>query len=234
MKNKFIPLTLILCVSLLATKAQVTYGVHASFIGSNLSIKADDPDDDGYGNFLKTRPSFRAGVVATVPLSKSFAFMPQLNFVSAGSKISGSSSDAQSGVFSVKGSIKPNFIELPLNFVYKVGMESGNQFFIGAGPSIAAGIGGKAKVTLEAAGFPVDPQEGDIKFDGKKDATDDNMHLKRFNFGGNVVAGYQLSNGLFFQANYNLGFNNLSPDADQKIKSRYFGVGVGFNFGGKK
>jgi hypothetical protein len=135
--------------------------------------------------------------------------MPQLNVLAKNSSISEGTDNVD---------INMTYVELPLNFVY-----TSNGFFAGVGPSIAFGVGGKFK----SAG-----DEADIKFDGKKDATDDKVHLKGLDFGGQIIAGYKLPSGLFFNVLYNHGFSNISPESDETMKNKYFGFGIGYFFGG--
>jgi hypothetical protein len=90
---------------------------------------------------------------------------------------------------------------------------------------------------VDFAGFG-GSEEIKVKFDGEKNDGDlqnpddipEEVHLKAFEFGGNVLAGYRFSNGLFIQANYNHGFSNISPDDNSKVKNKYFGLGIGYFF----
>ncbi|HSR38876.1 MAG TPA: outer membrane beta-barrel protein, partial [Phnomibacter sp.] len=61
--------------------------------------------------------------------------------------------------------------------------------------------------------------------------TDD---LKPFDFGWKFLAGVELKNNLFFSVNYSLGLANLNPASDLTAKSNYFGVSLGYFFGGAK
>jgi hypothetical protein len=76
--------------------------------------------------------------------------------------------------------------------------------------------------------------DGKVKFDGKADADDEDIHMNRFEVGANFIAGYTFRNNLSVQANFNLGLTDVYPGETSKYKSRYFGVGVGYWFGGNK
>ena len=75
-----------------------------------------------------------------------------------------------------------------------------------------------------------------MEFEGEKESgkvhfgntEDDNM--KGFDFGLNIVAGYQFNNGLFVAANYNQGFSNLVPSdiGEGSMKSHYYGLRLGY------
>lgn len=67
------------------------------------------------------------------------------------------------------------------------------------------------------------------------DAENDTDDLKTFNFALSFGAGYELPNGLFFDARYNLGLSDIL-DADEaeaiglEMKTRNFQVGLGYRF----
>jgi Outer membrane protein beta-barrel domain len=174
-----------------------------------------------------------------VPIGSALSFRPELNFVQKGFKLDFNQSESGFGIIS-KGNQTLNFIELPLNVIYNVSAGSGN-FFLGAGPAIGYGISGKNSFTsvVMQPGLP-DQSTTDnsiVKFDGKKDedvaADDDNTHLKALDFGGNFLAGYKMSNGLFLNVAYTLGFSNLDPNANSSYKTNGISIKLGYMFGGK-
>ena len=117
-----------------------------------------------------------------------------------------------------KASLTVNSIEIPANFVYT----ANSGFFVGAGPTASFAISGKAKVNDVSADLHI--------------GNTDNDDIRGFDFGANVVTGYQFQNGLMVAANYNQGFSNLVPGtADgSSVKSHYFGVRLGYILKGKK
>lgn len=213
--------------------SQATFGVHANGIMASVKDKnllSEDDDDVNWKN--KSRFGWKIGGVMNLPLSETFSFMPQLNVLSKGGKVevSESYSDPDFGqvTLDAKTEATYTYLELPLNFTYNT-----ETFFIGAGPSISYGLGGKYKYKYSISdgsdSFTEDDSE-DIKFDNDEDA--DHISLKPLEFGANFIAGYKLSNGLFINAQFNLGLNNISPYEDTELKNRYFGVGIGYFFGG--
>lgn len=129
-----------------------------------------------------------------------------------------------------------------MNVVYKLPVGSGN-FFFGLGPALAFGLSGKDKYTDPSS--PSDNKTYDIKFDGKKsdditDPNDNDGHLKRFDVGLNIIAGYKLPMGVFFRVAYTHGFMDVDPNKDNKdpddrtsYKNRGVSLGVGYMFGSK-
>jgi hypothetical protein len=205
MKKNVVFLTLALVATTLTTYAQVSFGVKAGY--SSSTISADD--NDGSSRLS----GFHAGVIADLSLAESFSLQPQLLYSAKGVKFK----DVDINENETKVSFKLNYLELPVNFLYKPQVGAG-KLFVGAGPYLALGIGGKF-------------EDVKVKFDGKKaadlDETDDKIHAKALDAGANFLAGYELKNGLLFSINYSLGLTNFSPDGD-KSKNSYLGISVGY------
>ena len=126
----------------------------------------------------------------------------------------------------IKGNINLNYIEVPVNFLYKAN-EGMNSWFIGAGPYIAAGINSKVRAKADDETYS-EP----IKF-GKKEDDD----VREFDAGVNILAGYRWNNGLFVSVNYTRGLYNIHPlrgEDYQKVHNHLFGLKLGYFFKGLK
>src|SRR6478672_279426 len=208
-------------------QSQVSYEVHGGAILANLSERYDN--QEGFNG--KFRFSERIGVGAQLPVAAGVSFRPELNFVSKGVRIDESYSLSMGGSnysFTAKGSMKLSYLELPLNLVYMQPSQKGAAFFIGAGPSVSIGLGGKATAhVIEIADG--DRQEinqtANVKFDGKENPNDDDQHYKAVEFGINFLTGFQLHNKVFIAANFNQGLTNINVDkADNgKTHTMYLG-----------
>jgi hypothetical protein len=195
-----------------ALSAQTRFGINAGAVLANLK-----GEEAGEEQELDSKIGITAGIRADVPLSENFRFRPGLNFVQKGGKQEFDFLGTQ-----IKSTLTLNYLELPLNFVYNAPAGNG-KFFIGAGPVFGFGISGKNKV--ESGG---EEQTEDINFGDAED------EVKSFEFAGNVLAGYECASGLYFQANYNPGFSNLSNAPDSELKTTYFGLRIGYFFGADK
>lgn len=143
------------------------------------------------------------------------SFQPALNFVQKGTKLEQDD---------VKDIVTYNYLEVPLNFVYRTQKEQG--FFIGAGPSVAFGLSGKEKYS----DFQ-NSADSKVKFGSGDD------EVKSIEFGVNALAGYKFGNGFLFSANYNLGLSNIqngSSDEMGTVKNRYFAFKIGYSFNNRK
>ena len=176
-------------------------------VGSALAnYKVKDNGEDQSGN---SKAGITAGVILNMPAGKNFMIQPGINWVEKGS------TDKENGETI---SIITNSLEVPVNFLYT----SNGGFFIGGGPSASFAVSGKAKAGDVSA---------KIHFGN---STDDVM--KGFDFGANVVTGYQSPKGFLVAANFNQGLTNLAPSdgSNSSIKSAYFGIRLGYVLKGKK
>lgn len=221
--KKQVVLVLLALAGTLSTYAQVSFGLKAGYNNAGLSV------EDGAN--LSRLSGFHAGGIADISLAENFSLQPQLLFIMKGAKQKAYKETIMGvEVESPASKTTLNYLELPVNFLYKHEVGAG-KIFVGAGPYVGFGLSGKVKADGS-------DEEGKIKFDGKKEseveAGDDTyMHLKRIDAGANVLAGYELKNGLLFSVNYSLGLTNIDPDG-AKSKNNYFGISVGYLFNAKK
>ncbi|PWT74646.1 MAG: hypothetical protein C5B59_10605 [Bacteroidetes bacterium] len=110
-----------------------------------------------------------------------------------------------------------------MNFLYRAPGTNGH-FIVGLGPSIAYGLGGKAKISGGETG------SNTIKFGSGADDL-----LKPIEISGNILVGYEWNSGIFFQVNYNHSLNNiynnynLAPsDPATNWHNSYFGLHIGY------
>lgn len=208
MKKNFLLLITLITVLHASTFAQkARFGIQAGPTMSNLVIKGMGEQETS-----DMKAGFTAGILVDKPINAHFIFQPAVNFVQKGQ----SAND-----YGYTSSTTLNYVEIPLNFLYRA--EASKGFFAGAGPSIGIGINGKTKDGSE---------KYDIKFGNDEDKDD----LKRMDFGANLVAGYLFGNGLQIAANFNKSFSNLiigEAASDVTVKNNYFSVRVGYFFNSK-
>lgn len=203
-------LLLIAVFTIVKTQAQkIRIGFTTGVAVANYKSKVDGNTESG-----NAKVGFTAGVLADIPVGNHLSFQPALNFVQKGTK------DEQTyGGVTEKIKLNINCIELPLNFLYNSRGKKGN-FFVGAGPSLAFALSGKAKY-----------DDGTNKLSEKiKFGSGDEDFMKAVDLGANFIAGYAIQNGISFCLNYNAGLNNLFPhgSADGSLRSNYFGVRLGY------
>lgn len=210
---KKVVLSLVLLTSVvLSVSAQSRFGIQAGIAVANMKM-----EEDGTETEMDSKIGMTIGVTTDITLSDNFSFRPSINWTQKGAQME---YDLGGTTLKLKNTL--NYVELPLNFVYNATAGAG-KFFIGAGPAISYGISGQSKAEADGQ-----EEKTDINFG---DADDE---IKAFEFGGNVLAGYQFANGFNIGVNYNMGFSNLSNADNSELKNSYFGFRIGYLFSSGK
>ena len=173
---------------------------------------------------------FTVGALADIDFGNSVSFRPELNFIQKG----GEQKYSPNANTKFQEELTLNYIQISPNFVYnfKAGM---GQFFIGVGPELSFGLGGKSKSELVTTGTTTttSASETDVKFDSKKNAGGV-RHLKSVDYGANALLGYKFNNGLFLSGGYTAGLNNLSNEDNSSFKTGGINLKIGYMFKGTK
>lgn len=106
--------------------AQVKFGLRSGIAATTLSDKGNLYQDN------KVTFSYTGGVFATIPVIKSFAIQPELNYVRKGR-----SNETTELNTAVKTDFMLNYLEVPVLFQYRNDQmlnKSGSVFYINAGP----------------------------------------------------------------------------------------------------
>jgi len=221
MKKRLLSLAAVLLLLPLALQAQMEFGVQGGVNLQNLTGKYEDGDK--MENDLTL--CFNLGAFVRIPIAPDFYFQPGLQYAMKGAQQEMTLTKATSDDNMV---MHLSYIEVPLNILYKPQLGNGN-LLLGFGPYLAYGIGGKVKFQDE---------ETDVLFKGDVSITeyDEQFCVKPFDAGANIFVGYELSMGLFFQFNTQLGLLNMMPKVegeeikDASVKNTGFGLTVGFCF----
>jgi hypothetical protein len=196
--------------SMVKETGRTSFGIRAGVNFQNINGK------DAAGNDLKNDllTGINAGINAEIPLSSGFYLQPGALYSTKGAKLNDGNK------------LKLSYIEVPVNFVYKPILGSGNML-LGFGPYVGFGINGKVE-------SPNGSSEA-VKFSKDYDATSGSPQFKRFDAGGNLLAGYEFANNVSFQVNAQLGLADINPNttaANDKTKfnNTGFGLSLGYRF----
>lgn len=230
-------LTAFICGCFFCAHSQAHFGVQ---VGGNVAITQYERNED---DDLTNKPRFGlvAGLVADVPLGP-VSFRPELNFIQKGFKNEDTNTDLGVTTVTVQKS-RFNYVEVPLNFVFNVPVGASKIYF-GLGPNFGLGMGGNVEYKATASsvlGTAQSSTKFDVRFDGKENDLnsfdDRKYHLKRLDFGGNVLAGFQSSMGLFVNLGFTLGLSDISPNSSDtdnfEFQQKNHGVHlkIGYMFG---
>ncbi len=218
----FKSLLILICVSLssFTVYSQVSFGIKGGLNVSTIHTSGGsglNPSMDDY-------TSFHIGGLAEIPVSQLFFIQPELLFSVKGAKyemIMSETAETESIALAGESTISSYYIEVPVYFKLKLDVGTSGKLHLGAGPYVAFGIAGQEKVSfkIKYQGQTVWSVSGNLElFDKDKmtmsnqgismtTVTDDNM-MKRFDAGLATFLAYELNNGLFVSANYDLGLYN--------------------------
>ncbi len=201
-----------LMAQMTANAGRTTFGLRG---GVNFSTFNGE---DGNGNDLdnKIATGFNVGLNAEIPVGTGSYIQPGVLFSTKGTEY-------QSGA-----EANLSYIEIPVNFVYKPMLGTGNML-LGFGPYVALGVGGKFKSS--------NGTESDIEFENEITTPAPGVaYFRKTDAGANLLAGYEFANKFSVQLNAQLGLVNIIPEYtalpndDAKIKNTVFGLSLGYRF----
>jgi hypothetical protein len=218
--------------SLLITQfanAQSNFRIQAGINLANVSVTENGRVDDA--NKLS---SFQAGVIGDVHVASILYFQPGLLFTGKGSKVQ-RGSEGTNGYY--KQSFNPYYLEVPANLLLKLPLGSSNSFFVGAGPYLGIGVGGKNKTEGQTVLGVKYNDETKIRFSNDDPTTLSEEEgagfgiIKRFDYGLNGTAGIE-GKSIVLGVNYGLGLAKLQSGSnssqDNNNKNRVLSITLGF------
>jgi len=227
--KRLIYLFIISCVSVSSYSQSGAAWLKGGVNFANVSYNSKGEVDDA--NMLT---SFHVGLMGDVTIAKVLAIQPGIFFTGKGSKIqSGSPND----LTYYKATANPLYIEVPVNAVIKLPLPgAGSNFFFGAGPYIAMGVGGKRKIEGKYLNVAYSSKEK-IQYSNDDPTTFNNEEgtglgvMRRFDYGFNGTAGFQLKSTLI-AVNYGYGLAKLQSGSkssdDNDNKHRVLSLSIGF------
>lgn len=179
---------------------EITYGPE---VGINLAnVSGDMPNTD-------MKLGIKAGAVVNIPAGGGFYLQPGLFFSQKGFKTS---------VLSIEATTAINYIELPVNVLYRVDLGNAGGIFVSAGMYAAFATNGKVK-------------SGDLS--RNIEFGSDAGEMKRFDYGANFGLGYETPWGVYVRGQYGLGLANISGDDDFKMKNNTIQITLGYLLGNR-
>lgn len=190
---KTILATVLTCILFSSASAQIKFGVSA---GTNFSnIKTTDEGEH------KPVIGVTGGVIFQISMGKHFGFHPELNFIQKGYHYKEQGSTLGQS-FKVNGKQLINYLELPLNFSYRLPFVKRN-ILVSAGPAVAFALSGFHKVTTEFMGEKATSKE-QLEF-----GSSGNDMLKKYDIGANIAVEVEVTKRLFARINYTHGLQTL-------------------------
>jgi len=215
---------LIICLAAVSagvSAQSVNFGLKA---GLNLSTMRISPGDPDYTTSNKS--GYHLGVVADISL-QNFSLQPGLYYITKGQKFSGQSAFYGGdgfGTITEKGTVRLDYLELPVNLIYNLKVAPDVKIYFGAGPYLGYGLSGKTQ-----AAFSSDNMSGtfekNITFSGNQPSDYTNP-----DYGLNFIVGERLKH-FSIDVNYSLGLANVVPkEQGSKFKNSAAGISIGYWF----
>ena len=190
----------------------VHFGFKAGASLSNQSINS-------LGTAIKSNYliGFHAGAVLDIDFDD-FSIQPGVFYSTKGYKYNQAlSNGGQTVQKPIVGTIQLNYLEAPLNALYKVEVSRKVKAYFGGGAYLCYGLSGT---------YSVQNQKSDVSFTKAIEG----YQYKNPDYGLNGVIGAQIAKNVVIDANYSLGLNNLSYYQGSTIHNRSIGVSVGYLF----
>ncbi|WP_426671336.1 porin family protein [Mucilaginibacter sp. McL0603] len=191
--------------------------------GVNLSTVAFSGPALNFTGDNQNRAGYQVGVTADVGFQH-FSIQPGLFFITKGGKYIEEFdyvSNSQTYVEHVVGNTKYNYLELPVNLLYKLRAAPGVKIYAGGGPYMDYSLSGTS--TQHVTGSTTYDYHGDISY-----GSDHNKDDKRINYGINFIAGVELKKHFTIDLNYSLGLTSIAWGITDK--NRTVGLSVGYLF----
>ncbi|CAN5131347.1 hypothetical protein BH11BAC5_BH11BAC5_23160 [soil metagenome] len=217
----------------------ITMGAKAQFyVQGGVNFANITTTNSGQTEKNKMLTTFNAGILSRFGISNTFDLESGVLFTGKGSK---AETYFNGGSDYVKTKFNPLYLEIPLNAVVKIPLDTKTKsnVFFHAGPYIAIGVAGKS--TVDGKLGPVQStSSSNIKFsndDPFTSAQDDAAYnkLKRFDYGLNLGGGVDFGK-LMVKVNYGYGLAKINSTqsnntANDKNKFRTWSVSLGIPLG---
>lgn len=185
-----------------------------SFVGTSTESKSVSAD-----------PTFgiKGGVNAKYGLTSRVSLQAGIFYVGKGYKDKNDISYTVPGTTTTvtqknENKISIDYLELPINVQYNVHDKDGAGIFVFAGPYLGYAFGGKEKMNthITTNGVTVDNETTRNLDIGSDDSNDGVLpkgdDWKAFDYGAQIGVGYTLPIGLYFRAQYQMGFADVRPN----------------------
>lgn len=226
-------MTTVLLVTVITMGAKAQFYVQGGVNFANITTT-----NSGQTEKNKMLTTFNAGILSRFGISNTFDLESGVLFTGKGSK---AETYFNGGSDYVKTKFNPLYLEIPLNAVVKIPLDTKTKsnVFFHAGPYIAIGVAGKS--TVDGKLGPVQStSSSNIKFsndDPFTSAQDDAAYnkLKRFDYGLNLGGGVDFGK-LMVKVNYGYGLAKINSTqsnntANDKNKFRTWSVSLGIPLG---
>lgn len=214
-------------------RAQVSVGLSAGYTASNIEITGKASSDFGAADgYMETFHGWHMDLVVNVPLRHGFYFQPVIRYITKGTGFREAQlpkAELASLYIPRDARLQLNYLEVPLNFVYKC-MVGPGAIRAGLGPYVARGLKGRYHYNIVQNGRNITQNSKKVQFSREADNNIAVVRMHPWDAGANFTLGYEFNNGLMLGANYSMGLTDIDRNDLTTSRNRYLGVSLGFLF----
>jgi hypothetical protein len=170
------------------------------------------------------RGGFHAGAIADIGFSNHFSLQPGLLYIVKGTRLQ-NEADVEN-----KEKLALNYLEVPINLVFKIGKVGNAQFLIGGGPYFSYLL--KAKDNFQSSNFADGVTPDVLNYVPETPYYQVNK-IRNFDYGLGGFVGAEVPEGLFIKAGGEFGMRDIQQKPDGTYDNRNYSlmVSVGYLFG---
>ncbi len=222
--KKFILTIFITILTTFSFAQSLSFGVKAGANLSTVAYNGAPPTSYIYVGSNQNRVGYQFGATADVEF-KHFSIQPELFFITKGGKYTEEfefPNNNQPFVVHESGNTKVNYLELPINLLYKMQATPAVKIYAGGGPYMDYSLSGKFGQHVTEPTTTYDNQ-GNISF-----GNDHNKDDKRINYGINFIIGTELNKHFTIDLNYSLGLTSVAWDITDRNRTTALSIGYHF------
>ena len=227
-------MTLLAGMVAISGSANAQYVRVAPEIGLNISnIRLSDDRNGSLRDYSTAdpKPGLKVGGIIDIACSRYFSIQPGLFFSQKGYRLDEITTN---GVVVRRSDASQratfNYLEMPLNVMFKVGRPRSVRFIFGGGGYIAYGVSGRIKYGRYLG------SDGRTTRDIDFGTNENNDDYRNFDAGGQVFAGILIPGGGYIRAQYQGGVANIDPamDDDYRLTNQTTSITFGVLMGGRR
>ncbi|MGE7778032.1 porin family protein [Chitinophaga sp. NPDC101104] len=224
---------LIVCMLMYVTPVvfgQVSVGVRGGMNASNIEFSGDAADIIGKG-YMDPLYGWHADLLLNIPLANRIYLQPYFRYIRKGATIRDQpwlKPDVPGTLVSKGRRMELNYLELPLNVVYKLPVGKG-YLTGGLGPYLGYGLSGRYTYQTTRDGQVQSHEYRKVRFSGGGDDADV-IRMSRWDAGAHFSVGYEFFSSLTIAANCNIGMKDVDRSGFTRSRNQYVGLSVGFLF----